>query len=145
MLPELADLGQLFKITHWRRKGGTRGNEVCPHTAQGTVLNLYNTVPRHRGCRQNAFSRGSPSQPFQGRAAGSRAQSSPVGTVPVALADRPRQAGAVQAGTGTGLPGALGGCLTRGGQLGLAAGSLGGYKYTGRVNTWEEEKTSCFS
>lgn len=41
VLPELADLGQLFKITHWHRKGGTRGNEVCPHTAQGTVLNLY--------------------------------------------------------------------------------------------------------
>lgn len=41
VLLELADLGQLFKITHWHRKGGTRGNEVCPHTAQGTVRNLY--------------------------------------------------------------------------------------------------------
>lgn len=33
VLLELADLGQLFKITHWHRKGGTRGNEIFPHTA----------------------------------------------------------------------------------------------------------------
>lgn len=73
--------------------------------------------------------------------------------MPVALAhcsrrDQFRQ-GQGQAGCqGSGAPG---GCLTRGGQLGLAADRLGGYpsyphyKYTGRVNTWEEEKNSYFS
>lgn len=74
--------------------------------------------------------------------------------MPVVLADRPLQAGSVQAGTGqAGCQGsrAPGGCLARGGQLGLAAGRLGGYpsypryKYTGLVNTWEEEKISAFS
>lgn len=41
MLPELADLGQLFKITHWHRKsGGTRENEVFPCGARGTVPNF---------------------------------------------------------------------------------------------------------
>lgn len=60
----------------------------------------------------------------------------------------PLQAAPVQAGPGERAPG---GCLARGGQLGLAAGGLGDYpscpryKYIGRVNTWEEEKTSYFS
>lgn len=106
VLPELADLGQLFKITHWHRKGGTRGNEVCPHTAQGAVLNLYKCRALTQRLQTKCLFQREPFTAVPGVAAGSSAQSSQQGPVPLALAAHPCQAGAVQAGPGPG-PGGL--------------------------------------
>lgn len=77
MLPELADLGQLFKITHWHRKGGTRGNEVCPHAAQGTAPSLYKCRALTQSLQTKCLFQREPFAAVQGLAAGSSARSSP--------------------------------------------------------------------
>lgn len=109
VLPELADLGQLFKITHWHRKGGTRGNEVCPHTGQGTVLNLYKCRALTQSLQTKCLFQREPFTAVPGTCCWkAMPRAPPVGTGACG-AGTLLQAGSVQAGTGAGwLPGEWG-------------------------------------
>lgn len=116
VLPELADLGQLFKITHWHRKGGTRGNEVCPHTAQRTVLNLYKCRALTQSLQTKCLSQREPFTAVPGTCAGKQCPELPwQGSAPGGTGSGGARGAGTRRVSGKGRP--AGSCSRRAGRL----------------------------